>query len=152
MHHNGSCVRSLMVLMVGITLFEFYLAAVVFWNFSAVLTDICLKWRKLSGTETQLIFFLYWSIPFCAFLYYQTHFWLHQPNAQYCFVVYVHRASCTCLGVTPSSARTMCPLLKITCCYAAVVYGFYNSYIGNTRMKGTACIYWSYNKLYSCWS
>jgi len=63
-----------MVLMVGITLFEFYLAAVVVWNFSAVLTDICLKWRKLSGTETQLIFVLYWSIPFYAFSYYQTHF------------------------------------------------------------------------------
>ena len=32
-----------MVLMIGITLFEFYLAAVVVWNFSGVLTDICLK-------------------------------------------------------------------------------------------------------------
>jgi hypothetical protein len=43
MQRNGSCVRSLMALMIGIALFEFYLAAVVAWNFSAVLTDICLK-------------------------------------------------------------------------------------------------------------
>lgn len=40
MHCNGSCVRSSMVLMNGITLIVFYLTAVVVWNFSAVLTRL----------------------------------------------------------------------------------------------------------------
>jgi len=43
MHCNGNCVRSLMVVMIGITLFVFYLTTVAVLHFSAVLMDSCFK-------------------------------------------------------------------------------------------------------------
>ena len=38
-------------------------------------------------------------------------------------------------GVTPSSRRILCPLLNTTCCYAAFIYSYYNSYIVNIKGK-----------------
>ena len=39
-------------------------------------------------------------------------------------------------GVTTSPGRTLCSLLQTTCCYAAIIYGYYNSYVVN--IKGVA--------------
>jgi len=58
-HHNGSCVRSLMVLMIGITLFEFYLAAVVVLEFLCSANMHLLEVKEALWDQTQLIFFLY---------------------------------------------------------------------------------------------
>ena len=50
--------------------------------------------------------------------------------------------------LTPPSGRTLCPLLKTTQSSTAILYDYddYSSYVRN--IKGTACIYWSYNNFY----
>ena len=59
---------------------------------------------------------------------------MHNIASLYIFTVRLPHVSV----LTPSSARTVCPLLKTTCCYTPIVYGFYNTYFGNTRIIGTA--------------
>ena len=42
---------------------------------------------------------------------------------------------------TPLSQRTLCPLLQTTCCYAAIIYGYYSNYVVNIKGVLSAVMY-----------
>jgi hypothetical protein len=67
---------------------------------------------------------------------------IHDIYSFHVFTVLLLRVSAL---PTPPSGRILCPLLETTCCSAATVYGYCNSYFVNVH--GRACIYLSYNKL-----
>ena len=69
---------------------------------------------------------------------------MHNIYTLHIFTVFLLHIS---VLLTLSSGRILCPLFNTTRCNAAIIYGYYNSYVVN--INGTGSIYWSYKNLYN---